>query len=54
MHAESVSLKDLQNQDFDIEVLEHEERDFDEMSRKSFGASLNWATVSNDGNGWGE
>ena len=51
MHAASVSLKDLQDNDLDIRILNYEHRDFDETSRKSLGASLTWSAVSS-GAGW--
>ena len=46
LHAQRVSLKDLRDQDLDVQILDHEERDFDETSRKSFGASAAWGAAT--------
>lgn len=53
-NASGVDLQYLRDQRLDIQILDYEERDFDETSRKNFGASHGWDTASNDGHGgWG-
>ncbi|KAK3686723.1 hypothetical protein LTR37_019515 [Vermiconidia calcicola] len=48
--AQSVSLKDLKKHNLDIEVLDYEDRDFEETSRKNLGASAAWGTVGEEVN----
>lgn len=52
-HAQGVPLKYLRDHNLDIKILDYHERDFDETSRKNFGASARWDTVSNNGDQWG-
>ncbi|KAK3680749.1 hypothetical protein LTR37_021083 [Vermiconidia calcicola] len=49
-HAQSVSLKELKNHSLDIDVLDYEDRDFEETSRKNFGASAAWDTLGEEVN----